>query len=142
MHQDNCQKHWDNELYEHNDAYIEAVKFYKGNQELLDQHILFFAKKGICVAKPDHMLLACVVDDDTWFIGLAVGKNAFEVFYWSIPFYLPYVSWVREKRDGGKQIYKYSWEKLERKFTNGQFRKQQEASTSRSASSNAIKPTV
>ena len=123
MQADSSTKHLDDEATW---SYREALRFYNGKREALDKDISFYSRIGVSVCKPEYMLLAGVYNKETWYIALAVGYNAFEVFYWQIPYYLPKVAWLRQERDNGTRLRVYDFERLERMITNGRFRKKKE----------------
>ncbi len=94
-------------------AYELAKELYcRQNKYTLDNDIAHYCEHHYAYCSPECIILAEILTEDTWFIYLAVGRNALARFVTMAPFTLPYVSFIRpEKRDKQKI---YSFERIKR----------------------------
>ena len=89
--------------------YEQAEKMYEGKTATLAEDIDYYSKHHTVFITPFSILLARL-EDEYWFIHLAIGVDCLPHFMANMPIYRPFVAWSR--RDKAPKI--YSTEKLKR----------------------------
>lgn len=77
-----------------------------------DLQLAYYKNKGYIYSSPTALVWA-MANEDSWFIYIAVGKNALREFFECMPFYLPKYSYCRFLKNR-EEIRSYSIDRTSR----------------------------
>lgn len=102
------------EVSQKNNAFEQALLLYKKEtfpQTKLLTDIMEYAKSHYAYCSPNYIILAKIVEDRSWFIYLAVGKEHLTKFFELAPFELPFIGFARPTH-GREDVRWYPWKNL------------------------------
>ena len=106
-------------------AIFQAKEMYRGAGLNFEQDLGHYLTNGYVVSEPDRFIMFKPVrkdmgerdwhpvNPDTWYVHVAVGKNALKYFLSLAPYELPYLAWSR-LRDAKNSFRVYSKERFAR----------------------------
>jgi len=106
-------------------AIMQAKALYEKEGRNFEERLGWYLVNGLVVSREDRFLMAKPIDSsvgeydwspdkpDTWYVEVAVGKNALEWFLLQAPYRLPKLAWRRFKQRESKLKY-YNTEQFER----------------------------
>ena len=90
-------------------AYEQAQSLYQGLETTLEQDIDYYSRNHFVIIAP-HCIILAKLENEYWFIHLAVGVGCLDYFLRIMPVYRPFVAWSRR----GKVAKFYKTENLKR----------------------------
>ena len=97
------------------DVFNELKKLYDAcPQRDMGTDLLYYAEHGYVFSSPFYLLIGKRIGDG-WHIHVAIGAGCFEKFCQLMPYWLPYVGWAREQKQGRSEVVWHRTEDVFRK---------------------------